>query len=248
MREFVRTGTFLALLLAHPGLIPRCAPAMAQSSSSATGTSANASPSKTYTIRAGSFPLEITRELDTAKLVVGEEVPALLEKTLLRGGKVWIHAETKVVGHVTKVKASSKEDSESRLQIVFDKIVLKKGEEIIFQSPAMVEAIAPDKRLLPDPNRKGGDPWSPRLTGSGAISTTNKGVRMYDVDPRSFEPAVLGNNDLTLGLILTADAKGVLYLEDLKLEPEPSGPVLVSREKNIKLAYGTQVFVKITPQ
>jgi hypothetical protein len=67
---------------------------------------------------------------------------------------------------------------------------------------------------------------------------------MYDVDPQSLEPAVVG--DVSLGLILTSDAKGVLYLKDLKLEDGPTGPVLVSKEKDIKLAYGTQVLIKIT--
>jgi hypothetical protein len=56
-------------------------------------------------------------------------------------GKVIIPVETRLVGHVTEVSVRDHGNPESRLGIVFDRILLKQFHEIAFK--AVVQAVAP---------------------------------------------------------------------------------------------------------
>jgi hypothetical protein len=52
-----------------------------------------------------------------------------------------MHKGTKLVGHVTEAQAKSKENAESKLGVVFDKAILKGGQEMTFSG--MIQALAP---------------------------------------------------------------------------------------------------------
>jgi hypothetical protein len=71
----------------------------------------------------------------------GDKVKAVLAQDLLEGGKIIARVDSKLIGHVTEIKRRSESDPESRLGVVFDKILLKKHQEVDFQ--AIVQALAP---------------------------------------------------------------------------------------------------------
>jgi hypothetical protein len=97
----------------------------------------------------GSYMLvELTRGLTAKKLKPGDKVKAEVTQDVVSHGKVIIPVETELVGHVTEVSPHNSANPESRLGIVFDKILLKHFHDINFQ--AVVQAVAPP---APRPSR-----------------------------------------------------------------------------------------------
>jgi len=97
----------------------------------------------------GSYMLvELTRGLTAKKLKPGDKVKAEVAQDVVSHGKVIIPVETELIGHVTEVCPHDSTNSESRLGIVFDRIVLKHFHDINFQ--AVVQAVAPP---APRPSR-----------------------------------------------------------------------------------------------
>lgn len=77
---------------------------------------------------------ELAKGLDAKKVKAGDPVTAVLTADVLSHGEIIIPRNSKLMGHVTEAKPFSKEDSESRLGIVFEKAVLKGGHEVPFSS------------------------------------------------------------------------------------------------------------------
>ena len=97
----------------------------------------------------GSYILvELTRGLKAKKLKPGDKVKAEVAQDVISHGKVIIPVETELVGHVTEVCPHDSANPESRLGLVFDKILLKHFHDIDFQ--AVVQAVAPP---APRPSR-----------------------------------------------------------------------------------------------
>ena len=97
----------------------------------------------------GSYMLvELTKGLTARKLKPGDKVKAEVAQDVVAHGKVIIPVETELVGHVTEVCQHDSANQESRLGIVFDRILLKHFHDINFQ--AVVQAVAPP---APRPSR-----------------------------------------------------------------------------------------------
>ncbi|HXA86064.1 MAG TPA: hypothetical protein VNZ47_13360 [Candidatus Dormibacteraeota bacterium] len=89
----------------------------------------------------GSYMLvELSKPLKAKKLKVGDKVKAEVTQDVVSHGKVIIPVETKLVGHVTEVSTKDSGHPESRLGIVFDRILLKHYHDIDFQ--AVVQAVS----------------------------------------------------------------------------------------------------------
>ena len=97
---------------------------------------------------------ELTKTVDAKKAKVGDPVNAVLVADVLAHGKIVVRRDAKLLGHVTEAQVHSKEIPESRLGIVFDKIITKSG-EVPFQSlllairPAERPVVEYPTRLLP---------------------------------------------------------------------------------------------------
>jgi len=88
----------------------------------------------------GSYMLvELTKTLKAKKLKVGDKIKAEVTQDVVSHGKVIIPVETKLIGHVTEVSTKDSGHPESRLGIVFDRILLKHYHDIDFQ--AVVQAV-----------------------------------------------------------------------------------------------------------
>src|SRR6476646_6102645 len=92
--------------------------------------------------------VELTKGLSAKKLKPGDKVKAEVAQDVVSHGKVIIPVETELIGHVTEVCPHDSANPESRLGIVFDKILLKHFHDINFQ--ALVQAVAPP---APRPSR-----------------------------------------------------------------------------------------------
>jgi hypothetical protein len=106
-------------------------------------TQAQAAPKATTTPQnKSSFLLvELSKTLKANKLKPGDKVKAEVSQDVISHGKIIIPAETEVVGHVTEVNPREGGKGESRLGIVFDRILLKHFHDINFQ--AVVQAVRP---------------------------------------------------------------------------------------------------------
>jgi len=99
--------------------------ASAASAASAQNGQANASLGSGAAINA-----ELTAPVDSKKAKPGDPVAARTTEPTKSNGKTVIPKGSKLVGHVTQASARAKGDSESALGIVFDKVILKNGEEV----------------------------------------------------------------------------------------------------------------------
>src|SRR5437667_9428057 len=105
----------------------------AQASGNASGsTSASAQNGQVNSsLAAGTaFNAALSSPVDSKKCKPGDPVNARTTEAVKSEGRTVIPKGAKVVGHVTEASARAKGESESALGIVFDKAILKNGEEI----------------------------------------------------------------------------------------------------------------------
>jgi len=76
------------------------------------------------------FNAALSSPIDSKKCKPGDPVNAHTTEAVKSEGKTVIPKGAKVVGHVTQASARAKGESESALGIVFDKAILKNGQEI----------------------------------------------------------------------------------------------------------------------
>src|SRR3984893_2347829 len=76
------------------------------------------------------FNAALSSPIDSKKCKPGDPVNAHSTEAIKSEGKTVIPKGSKLVGHVTQASARGKGESESSLGIVFDKAILKNGEEI----------------------------------------------------------------------------------------------------------------------
>jgi len=76
------------------------------------------------------FNAELASPVDSKKCKPGDAVNGKTTEAVKAEGKTVIPKGSKLVGHVTQASARAKGESESSLGIVFDKAILKNGEEI----------------------------------------------------------------------------------------------------------------------
>jgi hypothetical protein len=216
---------------------------------------------------------EFAGSLNVKKLKAGDKVKAVLAQDLIAGGRLVAKYGSKVIGHVTEVKRRSDNDSESRLGVVFDKILLKKHQELDFQ--AIVQALAPpvlrrsrvdepDQMMPPAVLRVGGGSISSGGRGSNRTTSTNtttsSSVSMLGplatvqstpgMNPGdSMSTIKTGNGSSSTVISGGIGMHGVYGLKNLELRPPApgtnSGPAIVSTKSDVKLQGGTQVVILV---
>ena len=171
--------------------------------------------------------VDLPRSLDARKLKQGDEIVSRITQDLIYDGKVIVPREAKVIGSVADLKVGTKDDLESRLLLVFRKIVTKDGREFEFEYPAFVRALAPERRAAASSTNLSDLPVKAELGNA--------------VDRVSSAPITLGDkNGVTYGVILPT-ATGVFGLNGLRLSDSSKGVYIVAPKGNIKLEYGAQM-------
>jgi len=216
---------------------------------------------------------EFAGSLNVKKLKPGDKVKAVLAQDLIAGGRLVAKYGSKVIGHVTEAKRRSDNDSESRLGVVFDKILLKKHQELDFQ--AIVQALAPpvlrrsrvdqpDQMMPPAVLSVGGGSIATGGRGSGRTSNTSttmtSSVSMLGpmatvqstpgMNPGDSMTTIrTGKNVGTTVISGGVGMHGVYGLKNLELRPPApgtnSGPAIVSSKSDVKLQSGTQVVILV---
>ena len=214
---------------------------------------------------------ELNKTVDVKKAKAGDEVSAKLTQDVKSNGKVVLHKGSKLVGHVTEAQARSKENAESKLGIVFDKAVLKGGEEVSFNS--VIQAVAPP--LQATSSLAGDESSSMGIMGRGGMgrssgggaplggaiggATNTAGSAVGGVASTagnvagSTTGAVGGAANGTVGAAangaLSGTSRGVIGMQGLALNTAAAGSaqgsVISSNTQNVKLEGGTRMVLQI---
>lgn len=100
------------------------------SSSTSAGATAQNGQANAGLASGTTFNAELTSPADSKKCKPGDAVNGRTAEAVKSEGKTVIPKGSKLVGHVTQASARAKGEAESSLGIVFDKAILKNGEEI----------------------------------------------------------------------------------------------------------------------
>ena len=152
----------------------------AKPAAAAAATATPQAAAETVKPKASYILVELSKPLKAKNLKVGDKVKAEVSQDVLSHGKVIIPIETKLLGHVTEVSVRDSTHPESRLGIVFDRILLKHFHDIDFE--AVVQTVSQPvirrshvdepSQMLP-PSMLGGAPRS-APTGPSGRGTSNR--------------------------------------------------------------------------
>jgi len=201
---------------------------------------------------------ELTKAIDAKKAKQGEAVTARVTENTEDNGKVLIPQGAKLEGHVTQASACSKGASYSSVGIVFDKAVLKHGEEIPLN--ANVEALAAPPEA---PETNSSEPMSPQPMGgmppqgmgsrspnaaTGAMSPTPGAINgPSNTEANNASAGTGATGSLNSNGRLTPASRGVFGMRGIGLTKATIGTqqaaVITSTGKDVHLDSGTQLLL-----
>ena len=219
------------------------------------------------TLAAGStFNAALSAPLDSKKCKPGDPVNARTTEAAKSDGQAVFPKGTKLVGHVTQASSRGKGDSESALGIVFDKAVLKNGEEVPVS--VTIQAIASAETSAgaagSDIDTMGGLGTSTSGTGmaggrgavggvTSAAGGTAGGTTRGALNAAGQATGGVANTSsgaiggLDAAGRLASNSQGVFGLNGLNLSSAASnstqGSLITSTGKNVHLDSGTQILL-----
>ncbi|HXA86437.1 MAG TPA: hypothetical protein VNZ47_15250 [Candidatus Dormibacteraeota bacterium] len=198
-------------------------------------TALQAAPAPAHLENGSILYAELSKTVDAKKAKVGDPVNAVLVADVLSHGKIAVRHDSKLIGHVTEVQPHTKETPESRLGIVFDKVITKGG-EVPFQS--LLLAIRPAERAVVDV------PQAP-------TPMPNSGTQPMQTSPSPQVPRI----DRTMGDEMKShDRKmaeaGPTDIDGLSLSSPGNGgaQTIVSTQRTVKLESGVKIELRVTGQ
>jgi hypothetical protein len=240
------------------------------SSNTSSSTSAKAGQSSASLSSGTAMNASLSQPVDARKNKPGDQVTAKTMEATKSEGRVVIPRGTKLIGHVTECKQRGKEEKESALGIVFDKAILKNGEEIplnvTIRALAAAQTAASGSIGGDDLSAGGGGVGSARASGGGALggvrstagaatgTVTNTAANASGIAGGAVNSAVNAAG-ATRGAVgglnaagqLTSNSQGVFGLEGLNLTSAASnstqGSLITSTSKNVHLDSGTQLLL-----
>lgn len=183
---------------------------------------------------------ELSKTVDAKKAKTGDPVTAVLLADVLSHGKIVARRDSKLAGHVTEAQPHTKDNPESRLGIVFDKVILKGGQEIPFS--AVLIALRPAPRLQVESMS------APAPPGVNPAASSPQEERHY---PTPKGPTVPSSKDPTNqrdieSIAHSTNDMGPSDIEGLSLDKSADGSnrVVVSLKQTVKLESGVRLELK----
>jgi hypothetical protein len=211
------------------------------------GACAQSNPAPATGLAKGTYlRADFSRTVDAKKAKVGDEVIARITDDVRAEGKVAVREGATLTGHLTEVQASTKEHPESKLAIVFDKIVLKNGQEIPvdgeiqllmahrgLDAPYSVDTRG-DKANISAMDRAAGPVQAPPGVQPGQVAdqhAINEPLWAQN-SPRRRQP--VGRETAIEGLFLSAAVSGATQVS-----------IVSSPKRNVKLEQGYVIEVRV---
>jgi hypothetical protein len=210
---------------------------------------------------------ELSKGIDAKKAKVGQEVVAKAVADLRdNNGNLVIPRGAKLVGHITQAQAASKEQPQSSLGIIFDKMEAKHGKEIALH--AGIQALAKpepspmmqqqEPEASSGPGGGGGAPTGGSQPGMGGGGRNTGGMSGSSMPQQRQGTDMGGNMGGPMGQqggggapALNANSHGVIGIPNLTLSPQASpteGSVISSSRGNVKLDSGTMLVLRVIGQ
>ncbi len=242
----------------------------AASNNTSTSTSAKSGHSSASLSNGTAMNAALSQPVDARKNKPGDQVTARTTEATKSDGKVVIPKGSKLIGHVTECKQRSKDEKESALGIVFDKAILKNGQEIplnvAIRALAAAQSAATTSVGGDDLSAGGAAMGSARASGGGALGgvRSTAGAATGAVTNTAANAGGIANGaanstvnaaGATRGAVgglntagqLTSNSQGVFGLEGLNLNAAASnstqGSLITSTSKNVHLDSGTQLLL-----
>lgn len=245
----------------------------AQASSGASASASAQAGQNSVTLSSGTtINAALSRPVDAKKNKEGDEVAAKTTQAVKSEGKVVIPRGSRLVGHLTRCKARSKEDKESALGIVFDTAILRNGQEVplnvtiqalaVAQTAASASAGADDFAADAGAGAAGsarggaggalGGVRSTAGAATGAVTNTAANVGGAAAGAVGSTVNAAGAASGAVGGLnaagqLTSNSQGVFGLNGLNLNSAVSsstqGSLITSSSRNVHLDSGTQLLL-----
>jgi hypothetical protein len=210
----------------------------------------------------------LTKPVDARKSKAGDQVFARSTNDIKSNGSVVVPKGSKIIGHVTEAKAGAKGEADSTLGIVFDRAVLKNGQEVPFsaeiqaiasaQQAASAEMMGADEMPSVAGSAAGGGGYG--RPGGGVLGDTTRSVGAAANGVAHTAGNVAGNagagvtgaasSTIDASGHLTSASHGVIGLKGVSLDTESSGSaqgtsVIHSSTGNVHLDGGTQMLLLV---
>lgn len=232
------------------------------------GAQARANTSAQATAEAPGVPSDtkiaalLTKSVDAKKAKPGDPVEAKTSEKLQLSNGASLPKGTKLIGHVTQAKAKDKGESQSLLGIMFDKAVLKGGQEVPMHAIIQAAAAAQQPSSLPDTmvsagsGAAAGGPGGPYGGAQGAGAPAGPGGASATMGAPAGPPTGVGESPVgSQGAPqggIRQPGMGVSGIPGVALSPElsntTSGSVFVSNTRSVKLDSGTELVLRTIPQ
>ncbi len=187
---------------------------------------------------------ELAKTIDVKKAKSGDEVTARLTQDLKANGAVVIPKGSKLVGHVTEAQAKTKENAGSKLGVVFDKAVLKSGQEVAFTG--VIRALSAPVEV-PTTSLGGGNVDRGAATGGRGIGPVAMGGATSPATPSiGSSIGTPGNTAPAAATGVSNDSRGIIGMDGVELNNSVQASVFSSANHNIKLDSGAQIIVQVT--
>ena len=190
--------------------------------------------------------LELSKTVDAKKAKAGDVVTAQLLADVVSHGKILYRRDTKIIGHVSEAQPHTKDIPESRLGIVFDKVLPKGGPEVSFSS--MIIALRPAPRL------QIASVSPPAPPGTNPANTPSE-ERHYPIPKGPSVPTPGSNRDPSTRTVRQSITQGSNTsndlapsdIEGLSLEASANGSdrVVVSFKQTVKLESGVRLELRV---
>jgi len=240
MKAFLRHA-LVAVVLTSSVLMVQSAAQAAESVGQASATSNGQAPARQFA-PGSMFRAQLDKTIDARKSKVGDPVLAKLTDDLKANGDVLAPRGSKVIGHLTQVKARQGDET-SVVGIAFDKLTLKDGSDIPLK--AAIQAIGFPETAAGaagvDETAAGGSPAmrapTPGVAG-GSAGTVNQ--------PGGYPGGAYPSGADTTNARLPADAKGVVGVPATSLAPGAAQETILSSQKhNVKVESGAQMILRV---
>jgi hypothetical protein len=228
-------------------------PTSAGAGGRATATASNQAHDSFRVADGSVFHVVLVKNVDAKKNKVGEEVTTTIVEDLRSQGQVIVPKNSVVVGHITRIQARSKEDPQSQIAIVFDRLVIKGGTEIPLS--ASIQAVAaPEIAPSNDSEQSGtgygemGGSMGGTVAGSGGRGSPSGGGARGGTatGAASSIGSLTDKSNGSRGL--SAASHGVVGIKGLSLSTQgetSQDSVIISDRQNVHLEHGTQFVLRV---
>jgi hypothetical protein len=195
----------------------------------------------------------LTKTVEAKTATAGDELTLRTISDVVVNGTVVIPKGSKLMGQISEVATKSKDQPQTVLAFVVDKVVKKDGTQI--QVQAIVAAIAAPQKdsLATDPTYGMMHSNEPNMVGSGARAATSTGALPPSSKAGSNAAVATANikGSMDEPSELNEESQGAIGYEGIsitwRLMTPPPVTVIATKGKTLKLEAGTQMLLRMAP-